>query len=276
MKRRIGLCRSNSDLDAFATASSKVASAASASASRLFNRATSRPLGALHRPARRRHAAGRRDQRQREQCFPLYPLRARQRRLREDHPAAGLRYQYRCVGAPDREHTSQTTIRPRRARRARPAPCGVAPRSPARGLGPCRSWFLPSLSLRAKRSNVVVILRLLPRRAPRNDIPGAGGTRELGNGSREGGIVRIAAGGAWLVTTFAVVRALTGAIAASCALYQIGEFYGIAVGGYCFGLQATPSSTCGGIDGAVYIFPRLAFRLRFGPLLHFCRLLSPA
>ncbi len=88
--------------------------------------------------------------------------------------------------------------------------------------------------------------------------------------------MRIAAGGAWLVTTFAVVGALTGAIAAACTLYQIGEFYGIAVGGYCFGLQATPSSTCGGIDGAVYIFPGLAFGLVFGPLLYFCRRLSPA
>jgi hypothetical protein len=86
----------------------------------------------------------------------------------------------------------------------------------------------------------------------------------------------IASGGARLVAAFAVFGALSGAIAAACTLYQIGEFHGIAIGGYCFGLQATSSSTCGGIDGAVYIFPGLAFGLVFGPLLYFCRRLSPA
>src|SRR5258708_27375890 len=86
----------------------------------------------------------------------------------------------------------------------------------------------------------------------------------------------IESGGAMLAAVFAVVGALTGAIAAACTFYQIGEFHGIAVGGYCFGLQATPSSTCGGIDGAIYIFPGLVFGLVFGPLLYFCRRLSAA
>ena len=84
---------------------------------------------------------------------------------------------------------------------------------------------------------------------------------------------RIAAG-TTLVTAFAVCGVLTGAIAAASTFYQIGEFYGIAVGGYCFGLQSTPSSTCGGIDGAVYIFPGLVFGAVFAPLLYFCRGLS--
>ena len=86
----------------------------------------------------------------------------------------------------------------------------------------------------------------------------------------------IAAGRATLVTAFAVFGALTGAVAAVCTFHQIGEFYGIAIGGYCFGLQPEPSSACGGIDGAVYIFPGLVFGLVFGPLLHFCRHLSAA
>jgi len=85
---------------------------------------------------------------------------------------------------------------------------------------------------------------------------------------------RIATGSATRVTAFAVVGVLTGAVAAACTFYQIGEFYGIAVGGYCFGLQATPNSTCGGIDGALYIFPGLVFGAVFGPLLYFCRALS--
>ena len=84
----------------------------------------------------------------------------------------------------------------------------------------------------------------------------------------------IASGGVRLVTAFAVFGALTGVIAAASTLYQIGEFYGIAIGGYCFGLQATPSSTCGGIDGALYIFPGLVFGIVFGSLLYFCRRLS--
>src|SRR5258707_5551355 len=86
----------------------------------------------------------------------------------------------------------------------------------------------------------------------------------------------IATGGAPLATGFAVVGAVTGAIAAACTLYQIGEFHGIAIGEYCFGLQATPSSTCGGIDGAIYVFPGLVFGIVFGPLLYFCRRLSAA
>jgi len=85
---------------------------------------------------------------------------------------------------------------------------------------------------------------------------------------------RIATGGATLVAVFAAFGALTGAIAAACTFYQIGEFYGIAVGGYCFGLQAAPNSTCGGIDGAVYIFPGPVFGAVFAPLLYFCRRLS--
>src|SRR5260370_31079948 len=92
--------------------------------------------------------------------------------------------------------------------------------------------------------------------------------------------VRIASlaafGGATLTTRFAVCGALTGAVAATCTLYQIGEFYGIAIGGYCFGLQATPNSSCGGIDGAVYIFPGLVFGIVFGTLLYFCRRVSAA
>jgi len=87
---------------------------------------------------------------------------------------------------------------------------------------------------------------------------------------------RIAAGRATPVTAFVAFGVLTGAVAAACTLYQIGEFYGIAVGGYCFGLQATPNSTCGGIDGALYIFPGLVFGAVFGPLLYFCRALSAA
>jgi len=86
----------------------------------------------------------------------------------------------------------------------------------------------------------------------------------------------IESGGATLAAVFAVVGALTGAIAAACTFYQIGEFHGIAIDGYCFGLQATPSSTCGGIDGALYIFPGLVFGIVFGPLLYFCRRLSAA
>src|SRR5260221_6242217 len=76
------------------------------------------------------------------------------------------------------------------------------------------------------------------------------------------------------LVTFAVFGALSGAIAAACTFYQIGEFYGIAIGGYCFGLQATASSKCGGIDGAIYVFPGLAFGVVFGPLLYFCRRLN--
>ncbi len=81
---------------------------------------------------------------------------------------------------------------------------------------------------------------------------------------------------ATLTITFAVFGALTGAIAAACTFYQIGEFYGIAIGGYCFGLQPTPSSKCGGIDGAIYIFPGLVFGIVFGPLLYFSERLSAA
>src|SRR6266478_7688563 len=84
----------------------------------------------------------------------------------------------------------------------------------------------------------------------------------------------IATSAAALVTTFAVVGTLSGAIAAACTFYQIGEFYGIAIGGYCFGLQATASSKCGGIDGAIYVFPGLVFGIVFGPLLYLCRRLS--
>ena len=79
-----------------------------------------------------------------------------------------------------------------------------------------------------------------------------------------------------LAITFAVVGAMTGAVAAACTFYQIGEFYGIAIGGYCFGLQPTPSSKCGGIDGAIYVFPGLVFGIVFGPLLYFSRRLSAA
>ena len=86
---------------------------------------------------------------------------------------------------------------------------------------------------------------------------------------------RIAAG-TTLVTAFAVCGVLTGAIAAASTFYQIGEFYGIAIGGYCFGLQPTPSSKCGGIDGAIYIFPGLVFGIVFGPLLYFSERLSAA
>src|SRR5260221_7375774 len=76
------------------------------------------------------------------------------------------------------------------------------------------------------------------------------------------------------LVTFAVFGALSGAIAAACTFYQIGEFYGIAIGGYCFGLQPTPRSKCGGIDGAIYVFPGLGFGIVFGPMLYCCRRLS--
>ncbi len=86
----------------------------------------------------------------------------------------------------------------------------------------------------------------------------------------------VATRGATLAITFGVFGALTGAVAAACTFYQIGEFYGIAIGGYCFGLQPTPSSKCGGIDGAIYIFPGLVFGIVFGPLLYFSERLSAA
>jgi len=88
--------------------------------------------------------------------------------------------------------------------------------------------------------------------------------------------MRFATGATTLAITFAVFGALTGAVAAVCTFYQIGEFSGIAIGGYCFGLQPTPSSTCGGIDGAIYIFPGLVFGIVFGPLLYFSERLSAA
>jgi hypothetical protein len=84
----------------------------------------------------------------------------------------------------------------------------------------------------------------------------------------------IASGGATRMAIFAACGALTGTVAAACTLYRIGEFHGIAIGGYCFGVQPMPSSACGGIDGAVYVFPGLAFGIVFGPLLYFCRRLS--
>jgi len=86
----------------------------------------------------------------------------------------------------------------------------------------------------------------------------------------------IANGGATLMAAFALVGALTGAVAAVCTFYKVGEFSGIAIDGYCFGLQATPSSNCGGVDGALYIFPGLVFGIVFGPLLYFGRRLSAA
>jgi len=86
----------------------------------------------------------------------------------------------------------------------------------------------------------------------------------------------IGSGASTLAMAFGVFGTLTGAIAAACTFYQIGEFYGIAIGGYCFGLQPTPSSKCGGIDGAIYIFPGLVFGIVFGPLLYFSERLSAA
>jgi hypothetical protein len=107
---------------------------------------------------------------------------------------------------------------------------------------------------------------------------GTDGTPERRDGCREGFGVRIASligsDSTRRVTAFAVVGALTGAVAAACTFYQIGEFYGVAIGGYCLGLQATPNSACGGIDGAIYIFPGLVFGIVFGPLLCFCRRLT--
>jgi hypothetical protein len=86
----------------------------------------------------------------------------------------------------------------------------------------------------------------------------------------------IATGGARLVAAFAVFGALTGAVAAAGALYHVGEVRGISIGGYCLGLQAMPSSACGGIDGAIYIFPGLVFGIVFGPVLYSCRRLTAA
>jgi hypothetical protein len=75
---------------------------------------------------------------------------------------------------------------------------------------------------------------------------------------------------------FALCGALTGAAAAACTLVQIGEVGALTVGGYCLGVQATSTSACGGVDGALYAFPGLAFGVVFGPLLHFYRRLSVA
>ena len=86
----------------------------------------------------------------------------------------------------------------------------------------------------------------------------------------------IASGGARLAAIFLVFGALTGAVAGASTFYPIGEIPSIVIGGYCFGVEPIIGSTCGGIDGTVYVFPGLAFGIVFGPLLYFCRRVSAA
>jgi hypothetical protein len=84
-------------------------------------------------------------------------------------------------------------------------------------------------------------------------------------------VLHIASRRVWLAAAFAVFGATTGAVAAACTFHQIGEVHGVTIGGYCFGVQPTSTSACGGIDGAVYVFPGLVFGIVFGPLLYFFR-----
>jgi hypothetical protein len=83
--------------------------------------------------------------------------------------------------------------------------------------------------------------------------------------------------GAWgSAVTFAVFGALTGAIAAACALARLGEVDAIEIGRYCLGVQTTAGSSCRGVDGVLYVFPGLAFGVVFGPLMYFRRQLGGA
>ena len=75
---------------------------------------------------------------------------------------------------------------------------------------------------------------------------------------------------------FAAFGALSGAIAAACALVHIGEVDAVEIDGYCFGVQATATSACRGIDGVLYVFPGLVFGVVFGPLMCFRRQLGGA
>src|SRR5580765_6223375 len=75
---------------------------------------------------------------------------------------------------------------------------------------------------------------------------------------------------------FALFGALTGTVAAACALMRIGEVDAIEIGRYCLGVQTTGSSACRGVDGVLYVFPGLAFGVVFGPLLYFRRQLGGA
>jgi hypothetical protein len=86
----------------------------------------------------------------------------------------------------------------------------------------------------------------------------------------------IAPGATVSAIIFAVFGALTGTIAATCALMRIGEVDAIEIGRYCFGLQTMASSPCRGVDGVLYVFPGLAFGVVFGPLMYFRRQLGGA
>jgi hypothetical protein len=60
----------------------------------------------------------------------------------------------------------------------------------------------------------------------------------------------------------AVAGALSGAVSAACSFLALGQVPGVELFGHCFGMRIAGS--CGGIEGAIYLFPGLVFGLALG------------